>query len=282
MDLGPLEYVTATVERRVATVTLNQPEQLNAYSVPMGLELFRTLHLLDRDDDVRAIVVTGAGRHFCAGAALAADGKTFAKDGAFAAVKQFEQKCQPWNMNTPVIAAINGAAVGIGATMPLLWDLRFCADDSKFGFVFTRRGILPEANSTWILPRLIGMAAAMDLLLTGRLVKAPEALSLGLVSRVVPSSDLLSEAQAAARDIAENTAPVSVAATKRLVWRQTAELDPARAKAFEDELFYWAGRQPDATEGVQSFLEKREPKWSMKPSEQLPEQLQLVFPNGPK
>jgi enoyl-CoA hydratase/carnithine racemase len=248
----------------VATIRLHRPERLNAYTVEMGIELFGSLHELDRRDDVRAIVVTGEGRAFCAGADLETGGNTFARERAWQAAAELEQKTRPWNMATPVICAINGPAVGIGATMPLAWDIRIASDKAKIGFVFTRRGILAEAGSTWYLPRIIGVSKALELLITGRILTGQEALEYGIVSRVVAHEDLMRVAHELALDIAKNTAPVSVAITKRLVWRQLMDLDPVHAKAYEDRLFDWIGRQPDAAEGVTSFLEKRAPEWTMK------------------
>jgi enoyl-CoA hydratase/carnithine racemase len=255
--------IRIAVENRVATVTLNRPERLNAYTVEMGIELFGTFAELDRDDSVRAIVVTGEGRAFCAGADLEAGGSTFARERAWQAARELEERTQPWNLSTPVIAAINGPAVGIGATLPLQWDIRLASDKAKIGFVFVRRGITPEAHSTWILPRLVGAARAMELLLSGRILTAHEALAFGIVSRVVPHEGLLPAALELARDIAENTAPASVALSKRLVWRQLMQPDAVQAKELEDRVFDWIGKQPDAAEGVTSFLEKRAPAFAM-------------------
>lgn len=268
--MATLQHLELSVEGPVATVTLSREQRLNAYTVDMGIELFRTLGELDADDAVRAIIVTGKGRAFCAGADLEPGGNTFARERAWQAAADLERKVRPWNTRTPIIAAINGPAVGIGATLPLQWDLRIASETAKIGFVFTRRGILAEAGSTWILPRLVGMATAMDLLLTGRIVLAAEAKELGLVSRVLPPDQLLPEARRMALDIAEGTAPVSVAITKRLLWRQLMETDPVRGKALEDELFDWIGKQPDAKEGVEAFLEKRAARWNMAPSRDLP------------
>ncbi len=273
MPFEKLETITVAVEERVATITLNRPERLNAYTVKMGAELLQTLARLDDSDETRAIVVTGAGRAFCAGMDLQGGGDTFSDDGAFDETRRLEQRVQPWNFNTPIIAAINGPAVGIGATLPLQWDIRMAAQSAKIGFVFTRRGILSEAGSTWILPRLIGMSKAMDLLLTGRIVKADEALELGLVSRVLPDTELLEAARATALDIARFTAPVSVAITKRLLWRQLMTDDPVVAKAREDALFTWTGKQVDAAEGVHSFLEKRTPEWKLSAARDMPTDL---------
>lgn len=265
-----------SIEHRVATITLDRPERLNAYTVEMGIELYGALHACDQDDEVRAIVVTGAGRAFCAGADLEAGGATFARERAWQAARELEHKTSPWVLKTPVIAAINGPAVGIGATLPLQWDIRLASDRAKIGFVFVRRGICPEAGSTWILPRLVGSARAAELLLTGRILSADEALAYGLVSRVVPHEELMNVAVAMARDIADNTAPVSVAITKQLLWHQLGETDPAAAKAFEDLFFDWIGKQADAAEGVNSFLEKRAPEWKLRKNQLLPPELRKL------
>jgi enoyl-CoA hydratase/carnithine racemase len=257
----------------IARIILCRPERLNAFTPQMGVALFDAIAELDRDDDVRAIVVTGEGRAFCAGADLGAGGETFASEDTWKDSHAREMRTPPWRLVTPIIAAINGPAVGVGATLPLWWDLRIASDRARIGFVFTRRGIIPEAGSTWILPRLVGMSAALDLLITGRMLSADEALRLGLVSRVVPHDELVETAMRIARDVAENTAPVSVAITKRLVWRQLFDSDPVAAREVEDVLFRWVGRQPDAAEGVAAFLEKRPPRWTMRPQHDLPLEL---------
>jgi enoyl-CoA hydratase/carnithine racemase len=264
--------IRVEVSSRIATITLSRPERLNAYTSRMGIELFGAIHELDRSGETRAIVVTGAGRAFCAGADLEAGAATFSDAAAatFSDAAAAEAKIRPWNLSTPIIAAINGAAVGIGATMPLWWDIRVASDKAKIGFVFTRRGLCPEANCTWLLPRLIGFSRAMDILVTGRMLSAEEALSLGLLSRVVPHDELLPAAHAIAQEIAERTAPVAVAATRRLLWRQLLEADPRLAKPFEDDVFRWLGAQPDAAEGVTAFLEKRAPAWTMRAPQDLP------------
>lgn len=254
------ESIRTEVDRQVGVITLNRPDRYNAYTAHMGAELFGAMHAMDVDDAVRAIVVTGAGKHFCAGADLESGGDTFAGDDTWLAASENEREVQPWNMSTPVIAALNGAAVGIGATLTLPWDIRIASTKARMGFVFTQRGISPEHHSTWILPKLIGTARAMELLLTGRIVDAPKLLELGLVSEIVDPDRLLERALEVGREIARNTSPTAVAATKRLVWRQWLEA-PMQAKRREDAVFHWCGKQADAAEGVTSFLEKREPTW---------------------
>lgn len=271
MNTKPLQTVLVEARGPVAVITLNRPDRLNAYTRQMALDLFGTLAELDRDDAVRAIVITGAGRAFCAGADLEAGGATFAGDGF--GDGELEAGVQPWHTHKPVIVAINGAAVGVGATLPLQWDIRIMSDKAKIGFLFVRRGVMPEASSTWLLPRLIGMAKAMDLLLTGRLLNAEECLAYGLVSRVVLHERLLDEAVAIGTEIAKHTAPLSVAITKQLLWRQLADLDPVSAKAREDALFRWLGKQADAAEGVTAFLEKRDARWTMSPTRDFPVEL---------
>ena len=253
---------------RVAVIRLARPDRLNAFTTQMGVELFTAIRELDQDDEVRAIVITGKGKAFCAGADLEPGGKTF--DPRWSASREAEDKIPPWTVHTPTIAAWNGAVVGVGATLSLQWDIRIASDRARVAFPFTRRGIGPEAGSSWVLPRLIGMSAAMDLLITGRTVSAHEALQLGLVSRVVAPAELLPTALAMAQDIARNTAPVSVALTRQLLWRQLATPDPMDGRAREDEVFQWLCRQPDAPEGVTSFLEKREPQWNLRAPKDVP------------
>ncbi len=254
---------------RIATVVLNRPDRLNAYTPQLGHELSATLAALDRDDDVRAIIVTGAGRAFCAGADLEAGGETFGDGRKWVGDEKIERAVQPSRMRTPIIAAINGAAVGIGATLPLWWDIRIASDNARIGFVFVRRGMSPEANSTWILPRLVGMSRAMEWLLTGRMIPAREALDAGLLSRVVPPHELMATARSIANDIAQNTSPLAVAATRKLVWRGVSEPSPAAHKTVEDDVFFWMGQQSQVREGIVSFFEKRAPAWPAVPWEEL-------------
>jgi enoyl-CoA hydratase/carnithine racemase len=253
------ETVRIDTHGSVAVVTLDRPQRLNAYTAKMGLELFGALAELDDSTEVRAIVVTGSGRAFCAGADLHEVRFT---PSEFAASREAEARVRPWRAKTPILAALNGPAVGVGATLPLQWDLRIASDRATLSFPFVRRGLTPEAGSSWILPRLVGMSAALDLLLTGRTVDAREALSLGLISRVVEHDRLMEETLAIARDLAEHTSPTAVAATKQLLWRQAMDGDAERARGREEAVFAWAGAREDVAEGVQAFLDKRAPSFS--------------------
>jgi len=269
-------YETILVERRgrVGLIILNRPDRRNAYTPRMGAELRDAFAQLEEDDGVRAIVVTGSGRHFCAGADLGRGGDTFnreADDEQRARDRErTAQGPRAWEMRTPIIAAINGSAVGVGITLPMQWDIRIVARDARLGFVFNRRGVIPEANSLWIVPRLIGVSLAMDLLLTGRMFSGDEAVAMGLAAQAVEADQVLPVAMAAAQDIAENVAPLSAALTKGLVYRFLAEPDRIAAQTLEGRAFWWLGQQADAREGVTSFLEKRPPDWKLSKLAELP------------
>ena len=265
------EQIIVEVDRQVATLTLNRPERRNAWTRRMGIEIREALQAADADDGVRAVVVTGAGRDFCVGADLEGAGAVFEEARAAEQEGGARLSLKAWDIRKPVIAALNGAVAGVGATLPLQWDIRLAGESTRIGFVFVKRGLIPEAASTWLLPRLVGMSRATELLLTGRLVPAREALEMGLVSRVVPDAELVPAAQALAREIAEQTAPVAVALTKRLLWHMAGELDPEAAETLDREAFGWATQSPDAKEGIRAFLEKRPARWSMKPSTDLPD-----------
>jgi enoyl-CoA hydratase/carnithine racemase len=264
------EHIRFETADGVATIMLHRPERMNAYTARMGAELDDALWTCDRQDDIRAVVVSGTGRAFCAGADLEGGGRIF-DEGAATAETRPAQARRPWHVRKPIIAAINGAAVGVGATLPLQWDIRIAGESARIGFVFVRRGIIPEAASTWTLPRIIGLSRAAELLYTGRILNAREALEYGVVSRVLPDAELLPAAQAMARDIAANTGPVAVALTKRLLWHMQSVPDPDEAHRLDTPAFYWSTQTPDAREGIRSFLEKRPPRWSMKPSSEVPE-----------
>lgn len=265
----------------VATLTLNRPQAKNAFDHTMDLEFHEAMWDLDADEEVRAIVVTGAGSAFCAGIDLAAGADVFSADAheAHDAALGVDADSLPdrsafWTMRTPVIGAINGAAVGAGLTVPMLFDLRIVAEDAKLGFVFTRRGILPDANITWLLPRLVGLERALELLMTGRMFNGAEAAAMGLALRAVPAEQVLPEAQALAHEIARASAPSAVGLTKQLVYASLGETDRKAAFARETKLIWWAGEQPDATEGVMAFLERRDPAWSVSKHVAAPAELQ--------
>lgn len=257
----------------VATITLNRPEKLNAYNPAMGAELHQAFAALDSDDGVRVIVVTGAGRAFCAGADLSSSGgDTFNYDKRRERGEIREAPAiRPWNMKKPIIAAINGPAVGVGITLPMQWDIRVASESARIGFVFVRRGVIPEALSLWTVPRQIGLARANELLMTGKIINAREALEFGIVSHVWPDVEFMSKVHEMASDIAQNTAPVSVAITKRLIWGLLSEDEMERAQAIDSRAFQWTGKQADSREGVTAFLEKRKPAWKLKPSKDFPD-----------
>jgi enoyl-CoA hydratase/carnithine racemase len=276
-DLASLrcEQILIDVADGIATLTLNRPERLNAYTPQMRQELAAAFAACEHDDGVRVIVVTGAGRGFCAGADMAGGDAAFDRSQDEGYLQQIAaeraRSVRPWELSKPIIAAINGPAVGVGITMTLQWDIRVAAESAKIAFAFVRRGVMPEALSTWILPRLIGVSRAAELLYSGRTLSACEALEMGVVGRVLPDADLLPTVRELALDIARNAAPVSVALTKRMIWHNLTEPDMYRAEAIEQRLFSWTGAQPDAREGVKAFLEKRAPRWSMKVSSDLPD-----------
>jgi Enoyl-CoA hydratase/carnithine racemase len=263
-------YSTILVEDadQIGVVTLNRPHRMNAWTPLMGVELRDALIALDARNDIRAVVVTGAGRGFCAGADLSPDAQ--AESGHS---DDRRDEFPYWEMNTPIIAAMNGPAVGVGMTMPLQWDLRIVAEDAKYGFVFGRRGLVPELGSTWLLPRLVGLGTALDLLLTGRIFTGREAAELGIANEAVPAGEVLSRALEIARDIAANVAPVAAALTKRLVHRFLTEPDRAAAELVERRLAAWTAEQTDLKEGAAAFFEKRPPRWRLAKNDDFPEDL---------
>ncbi|MBV9411833.1 MAG: crotonase/enoyl-CoA hydratase family protein [Acidimicrobiia bacterium] len=266
------------VDGPVLTITLNRPDKLNAFTFTMMTELLDAFDHADDDDDVRAVIVTGAGRGFCAGADLSAGDETFdyrdtsgnkarledARDGGgLVTLRIFESK-------KPVIAAINGPAVGVGVTMTLPMDIRLASDQARFGFVFARRGLVPEAASSWFLPRVVGISQALEWVMTGRVFPASEALEGGLVRTVHPPDDLLPAARAVAQEIAEYTAPVSVAVSRHMLWRMLGADHPMEAHKLDSRIIWERGRTEDAREGVMSFLEKRPADFPMKVSADMP------------
>jgi enoyl-CoA hydratase/carnithine racemase len=267
-DLPVYSTISTEVSEGVGRVTLNRPERMNAWTPLMGLELRQAITALDSQDGVRAIVVTGAGRGFCAGADMSDDAQAA---GPRPTVPPSED-VPYWEMNTPIIAAMNGAAVGVGMTMAMQWDLRVVAEGAKYGFVFNRRGLLPELGSTWLLPRLLGLGRAMDVLLTGRIFTGAQAVELGIANEAVAADQVLSRANAIAMDIAENVAPVSAALTKRLLNRFLNESDRERAEALERQLSAWTVDQADSKEGIAAFVEKRCPAWKLSKNTDFPQE----------
>jgi enoyl-CoA hydratase/carnithine racemase len=273
------EQIRADVQDRVLTITLNRPQRLNAWTAQMGDELRVAFDQADGDDEVRAVVVTGAGRGFCAGADLAAGGETFdwrrrEHVGAVPRDNGGQFTLRVFQSTKPVIAAINGAAVGVGATMTLPMDVRLAAEGARIGFVFARRGIVPEAASSWFLPRMVGISQAMEWVATGRVFPAQEALQAGLVRSVHPADELLDAAYALAREIADNTAAVSVALARRMMWRMLGAEHPMLAHRVDSRAMFARGQSADAREGVTSFLEKRTADFPDRVSDGLPD----VFP----
>ncbi|MCW0214611.1 MAG: crotonase/enoyl-CoA hydratase family protein [Pseudonocardia sp.] len=257
----------------VATITLDRPDRLNAFTGTMAKELVAAFDEIDADDAVRVVVVTGRGRGFCAGADLGRGGATFnANDPERAAERKDFEKVGGVPRDgggvvslriaaclKPVIAAINGPSVGIGATMTLPMDIRLAAESAKFGFVFSRRGLVPEAASSWFLPRVVGISQAMEWVATGRVFKADEALAGGLVSKVLPDDELLPAAYAIAKEIVDNTSAVSVAVSRQLLWSMLGATTPWEAHRLDSNGIFTLGQGEDVKEGVTSFLEKRLP-----------------------
>ena len=266
----------------IATITLNRPDRLNAFTAGMRDELVAAFDATDADDAVRAVIVTGAGRAFCAGADLSAGGQTFDYARRADAARE-EQRVgdvyrdgggrvtlRIFRSLKPVIAAVNGAAVGIGMTMQLPMDLRLASTEARFGFVFARRGIVPEAASSWFLPRLVGLQTAAEWCYSGRLVGADEALQRGLVRSVHAPGELLDAARALAREIAEHAAPVSAALTRQMMWRMLGEAHPMMAHRVDSRAIFARGRSADAREGVTAFLEKRPAHFTDRVSDAMP------------
>jgi enoyl-CoA hydratase/carnithine racemase len=278
MDYTQILY---SVEDHVATITLNRPEQLNAFTGTMMREMIDAFDCADADDDVRAVIVTGSGRGFCAGADLSAGGSTFAKGGSdelgpggvprdgggMVSLRIFE--CLK-----PVIAAINGPAVGVGITMTLPMDIRLVSTTARIGFVFARRGIVPEACSSWFLPRLVGISQAAEWCFTGRVFDADEALAGGLIRSIHEPDDLLPAARAIAAEIVASAAPVSVALTRRMLWTMLTADHPMEAHRVDSRGILLRGQSGDVQEGVDSFLEKRPAAFADRVSDALPD----IFP----
>ncbi len=284
------ETIMVAVDEGIATITLNRPEKLNAFTGQMMADLIAAFDATDADDDVRAVIVTGAGRGFCAGADLSAGDATFdyARRGAGAGGSPIRvDGSVDWSHEgvrdsggrltlrifaslKPVIGAINGPAVGIGATMQLPMDFRLASDTARFGFVFAQRGIVPEATSSWFLPRLVGIGQALDWCYSGRVFGAQEALTGGLVRSVHAAGDLLPAARALAHELTGHSAPVSVALTRRMLWTMLGAQHPMDAHRIDSRGVWLRGASDDAKEGVTSFLEKRDAVFTDRVSEAWP------------
>ncbi|MFC1965348.1 crotonase/enoyl-CoA hydratase family protein [Chloroflexota bacterium] len=272
------EQIKCEISEAILTVTLNRPEKLNAATPVMISELVDALNRADADDDVRVIIVTGAGRAFCAGADLSEAGKTW-NYKALGLEDTLETHrdggglftLRAYDMKKPLIAAINGPAVGFGITMTLPMDIRLASENARMGFVFARRGVVNEACSSWFLPRIVGISKATEWVLTGRVFEAQEALAHGLVSELLAPDALIPRAREIAAEIAQNTSAISVALTRQLLWKMLGADHPLEAHKLDSKCMFWTGAAADAGEGVASFLEKRPPKFVMKPSSEMPE-----------
>ena len=287
------EQIKYEIADNILTITLNRPDKMNAFTGIMQRELIAAFDAADADDNVRAIIVTGAGKAFCAGADLSEGGATFDR------AARSDRKTAPLRPNgevewsddavrdgggrvtlrmykclKPIIGAINGAAVGIGVTMQLAMDIRIASENARFGFVFARRGIVPEACSSWFLPRIVGISQALEWCYSGRVFDAKEALNGRLVSKVLPVDELIPAARALAREIAENSAPVSVALIRQMMWRLSALDDPMEAHKIDSRGIYSRGASDDVKEGVMAFLDKRPAKFTQTVSKDMPSYFQ--------
>jgi enoyl-CoA hydratase/carnithine racemase len=281
--MSNFETIRLEVEDGIATLTLNRPDKLNAFNTQMMQEMIAAFDQTDADDSVRVVIVTGSGRAFCAGADLSAGAATFdystrgGQDKEARTVEGVQRDggglltLRIYDSLKPVIAAVNGAAVGVGVTMQLAMDIRMASTDARYGFVFSRRGINPEACSSWFLPRLVGVQTALEWCYSGRVFPAQEAHDRGLVRSLHAPEDLLPAARALAREIADNTAPVSIALTRQLIWRMAGASHPMEAHMADSRGIQARGAMADAKEGVTSFLEKRLPRYPDKVSTDLPD-----------
>lgn len=273
------QHITCEVDGAVLIVTLNRPDKLNAYTGQMGAEITQAFERADKDDNIRAVIVTGAGRAFCAGADVSGGATSFDTSGqhgagVFAAPKAGGSRFVEaiFRCRKPSIAAINGAAVGVGITMTLPMDIRIASKGAKIGFIFARRGLVPEAGSAWFLPKLVGLSQSLRWCLSGRVFEADEALRGGLVSEVVAPETLLERAKEIAREMTAETSAVAVALTRQMLWRFAGAPDPFDLLTIDKPMSIERGAHADVREGVQAFLEKRAPAFPGKVSEDMPSQ----------
>jgi enoyl-CoA hydratase/carnithine racemase len=275
------ETLLVDVDGGVATVTLNRPDAMNAFNFQMTAEFDEAIWSLEKDDAVRVIVLTGAGKAFSTGMDLASGGDAFGADAherhnaeVGASDSQITDRYSFWTMRTPMIAAINGLAIGAGLTLTFLADIRIVADDARLRLPFVRLNVLPDANSTWLLPRLVGLSRGLELLLSGRWFTGQEAADMGLASKALPAADVLAAAQELARDIATNTGPAAVGVTKQMVYKNLERTDRVAAFTEETKLTWWAGSQPDTVEGVTALMGRRAPQWTQSKHLPIPVDLQ--------
>jgi enoyl-CoA hydratase/carnithine racemase len=272
-NVAKFQYIRYEIADHVARLTLDRPDKLNALIDPAYLELHAALDAIDADDDVRAVVITGQGRGFCAGRDVSGGGDTFSYDTDPAKHRDIGGRLtlRIFECLKPIIAAVNGPAVGIGVTMTLPMDVRLASTEAKFGLVFPRRGIVSEAASSWFLPRVVGISRAVEWATTGRVFGAAEALEGGLVRSVHAPDELLAAADELAQEIAANSAPVSVALTRQMMWKMLGADHPMEAHKIDSRAVAERGASADAAEGVESFLEKRPPEFPMRVSDGMPD-----------
>ena len=278
------ETIKYEVKEKVLTITLNRPDRLNAFTGQMMNDLISAFDSASNDDEVRVVIVTGEGRGFCAGADLGAGEATFNRDENPRAKKTDDKDNLEWlrdgggrttlaiyDCSKPIIAAINGPAVGVGVTMTLPMDIRLASEEAKFGFVFARRGLVPEAASSWFLPRIVGISKSLEWTFSGKVFDAEEALKGGLIRSIHSKDSLLDEAKKIANEIIENTSPVSVSMTRQMLWKMLGADHPMEAHKVDSRAIYELGKGEDTKEGVNSFLEKRPPEFPSKVSEDMPD-----------
>lgn len=278
------ETIKYEVKDKILTITLNRPDRLNAFTGQMMNDLISAFDSASNDDEVRVVIVTGEGRGFCAGADLGAGEATFNRDENPRAKKSDDVDDLEWlrdgggrttlaiyDCSKPIIAAINGPAVGVGVTMTLPMDIRLASEEAKFGFVFARRGLVPEAASSWFLPRIVGISKSLEWTFSGKVFDAEEALKGGLIRSIHSKDSLLDEAKKIANEIIENTSPVSVSMTRQMLWKMLGADHPMEAHKVDSRAIYELGKGEDTKEGVNSFLEKRPPEFPSKVSKDMPD-----------